>query len=149
MATSTLASLKFTTAKKPTQVAPVQIRRNKLIGRLEEQINFAKAFAEGRTYAPTKLMVVTDEVTGEQRSVQTPKRFKQWWFTTENNKIALTVRYGAKVLEIGGKGKNAIEVASASELVKTLELVKTATGAGELDDAISAASAKLREGFEK
>jgi hypothetical protein len=92
---------------------------------------------------------LTDEETGEQRSVQTPKRVKTWFWNTENNKITLTVRYGAKVLELGGKGKNAIEVASASDLVKTLELVKTATGAGELDDAIAAASAKLREGFEK
>jgi hypothetical protein len=149
MATSTLASLKFTTAKKPTQVSPTQLRRNKLIGRLAEQIELAKAFAEGRTYAPTKLVVLTDEETGEQRSVQTPKRVKTWFWNTENNKITLTVRYGAKVLELGGKGKNAIEVASASDLVKTLELVKTATGAGELDDAIAAASAKLREGFEK
>jgi hypothetical protein len=149
MATSTLASLKFTTAKKPTQVSPVQIRRNKLIAKLDQQISMATAQTEGRSYAPTKLVVVTDEETGEQRSVQSPKRLKQWWFTTENNKIALTVRYGVKILEIGGKGKSAIEVASASDLVKTLELVKTATGAGELDDAISAASAKLREGFEK
>jgi len=66
----------------------------------------------------------------------------------DNGKIALTVRYGAKVLELV-KNKNAIEVASASELVKTLELVKTATAAGELDDAIAAASAKLRSGFGK
>ena len=149
MATSTLASLKFTTAKKPAQVAPVQIRRNKLIGRLAEQIEMAKAFAEGRTYAPTKLVVVTDEETGEQRSVQTPKRLKQWWFMTENNKIALTVRYGAKVLEIGGKGKNAIEIANVSQLVPTLELVRTAVAEGELDAAIEAAGKALREGFEK
>ena len=47
------------------------------------------------------------------------------------------------------KGKNAIEVASASELVKTLEVVKAATVAGELDAAIEAASAKLRDGFVK
>ena len=149
MATSTLASLKFTTAKKPTQISPVQLRRNKLIGRLEEQLNLARAFAEGRTYAPTKLVVVTDEETGEQRSVQTPKRLKQWWFTTESNKIALTVRYGAKVLEIGGKGKNAIEIANVSQLVPTLELVRTAVAEGELDAAIEAAGKALREGFEK
>jgi hypothetical protein len=43
MATSTLASLKFTKAKKPTQVSPTQLRRNKLIGRLAEQIELAKA----------------------------------------------------------------------------------------------------------
>ena len=149
MATSTLASLKFTTAKKPTQVSPIQSRRNKLIGRLAEQIELAKALAEGRIYAPTKLMVVTAEETGEQRSVQAPKRLNQWWFTTENSKIALTVRYGAKVLEIGGKGKNAIEIANVSQLVPTLELVRTAVAEGELDAAIEAAGKALREGFEK
>ncbi len=148
MATSTLAALKFTTAKKPAQLSPVQSRRNKLIGRINEQISLATALAEGRTYAPSKTKVVTDADTGEQRSVETAKRMKQWWFTAENGKIALTVRYGAKVLELV-KGKNAIEVGSSSELVKVFELVKTATTAGELDDAIAAASAKLRSGFGK
>jgi predicted nicotinamide N-methyase len=148
MATSTLASLKFTSAKKPTQLSPVQSRRSKLIAKLEEQITLATALAEGRTYAPTKMKVVVDAESGEKRSVETAKRFKTWWFTAENGKLALTVRYGAKVLELV-KGKNAIEVASASDLVKTLEVVKAAAGAGELDDAIAVASAKLRSGFGK
>ena len=148
MATNILAALKFTTAKKPAQLSPIQNRRNKLIGRIEEQIAMAAALVEGRTYAPTKTKVIVDEASGEKRSVETAKRLKQWWFTTDSGKIALTVRYGAKVLELA-KGKNAIEVASTSELVKVLELVKTATAAGELDDAIAAASAKLRSGFGK
>jgi hypothetical protein len=148
MATNTLAALKFTTAKKPTQLSPVQSRRNKLVGRIEEQIALATALSEGRIYAPSKTKVVVDEASGEKHSVEVTKRMKQWWFTTDNGKLALTVRYGAKVLELV-KGKNAIEVASVDELVKTLELVKTAAGAGELDDAIAAASAKLRSGFGK
>jgi len=148
MATNTLAALKFTTAKKPTQLLPVQQRRNKLIGRIEEQIALATALAEGRIYAPSKLKMVTDGESGERRGIETTKRVKQWWFATDNGKIALTVRYGAKTLELV-KGKNAIELASASELVKTFELIKTAAGAGELDDAIAAASAKLRSGFGK
>ena len=148
MATSTLAALKFTTAKKPAQLSPVQSRRNKLIRRIDEQLALAAALAESRTYAPTKTKVVIDEASGEKRNVETAKRFRQWWFTADNGKIALTVRYGAKVLELM-KGKTAIEIASASELVKTLELVKTATAAGELDDTIAAASAKLRSGFGK
>jgi len=106
------------------------------------------ALAEGRIYAPTKTKVVVDADSGEKRSVETSKRMKQWWFTADNGKLALTVRYGAKVLELV-KGRNAIEIGSASELVKTLELIKTATAAGELDDAIAAASAKLRSGFGK
>ncbi len=148
MATNTLAALKFTTAKKPTQLPPIQSRRCKLIAKLEEQIALATALAEGRTYAPTKTKVVVDADSGEKRSVETAKRMKQWWFTAENGKLALTVRYGAKVLELV-KGKNAIEVANVNELVKTLTLVKTAAGAGEIDDAIAAASAKLRSGFGK
>jgi len=148
MATNTLASLKFTTAKKPTQASPVQSRRNKLMGRIDEQIALATALAEGRTYTPTKMKVVTDADSGEPRTVETAKRVKTWWFAMDNGKLALTVRYGAKVLELV-KGKNAIEVASASELVKVLALVKTAAGAGELDDAIAVASAKLRSGFGK
>jgi len=148
MATNTLASLKFTTAKKPTQLSPVQSRRSKLIAKLEEQIALATALAEGRTYAPTKMKVVVDADNGEKRSVETTKRVKQWWFATDNGKLALSVRYGAKVLELV-KGRNAIEVANVNELVKTLTLVKTAAGAGEIDDAIAAASAKLRSGFGK
>jgi hypothetical protein len=108
----------------------------------------ATATAEGRVYAPNKTKVVIDEVSGEQRSIEVAKRLKTWWFTTDNGKIALTIKYGSKNLEIL-KGKNAIEVASTNELVKVFELVKTATAAGELDDAIAAASAKLRSGFGK
>jgi predicted nicotinamide N-methyase len=148
MATNTLAALKFTTAKKPAQQSPIQNRRSKLIAKLEEQIALATALAEGRIYAPTKTKVVVDAESGEKRSVEAAKRMKQWWFTADNGKLALTVRYGVKVLELV-KGKNAIEVASASELVKTLGVIKTATEAGELDAAIEAASAKLRDGFVK
>jgi TRAP-type mannitol/chloroaromatic compound transport system substrate-binding protein len=58
------------------------------------------------------------------------------------------VRYGAKVLELA-KGKNAIEIASADELVPTLSLIKQAVEDGSLDAQIEAASNKLRSGFKK
>jgi hypothetical protein len=62
--------------------------------------------------------------------------------------VNLSVRYGSKPLELA-KGKNAIELSQASEIVPTLELIKSAVVAGELDEAIAAASNKLREGFKK
>ena len=46
-----------------------------------------------------------------------------------------------------GKGKWAVEVASEKELAPTLELLKAAVLEGELDAAIEAAAAKLKEGF--
>ena len=60
----------------------------------------------------------------------------------------MALRYGAKPIEIV-KGKNAIEVASMDDLVVTLELIKVAVLAGELDAQIDQASGSLRAGFAK
>lgn len=73
---------------------------------------------------------------------------KPWWFSAPNGKIALALRYGAKPLEIA-KGKNAIEVANMDDLVATLEVIKQAVHAGELDAQIEQASGALRAGFAK
>ena len=75
-------------------------------------------------------------------------RVKPWWFSSPNGKLALTLRYGAKVLEIQ-KGKNAIEVADMDDLIATLEVIKEAAHAGELDAQIDLASSSLRAGFGK
>ena len=54
----------------------------------------------------------------------------------------------SKVLELT-KGKTAIEVADSQDLIKTLETVKAALLAGELDTQIEAASGALRSGFKR
>ena len=65
----TLANLKLTTAKKATQLSAVVQRRTKLVKRLAEQIELAKAAQNGSTYAPTKLRSITDAETGERKHV--------------------------------------------------------------------------------
>lgn len=144
---SALNGLKMITAKRVATVSPVVHRRNKLSLKLNEQMELAKAQAEGRLYAPTKLKTVTDDVSGELRSIETAKRVKQWWWEV-NGKINLSVRYGAKVIELA-KGKNAVELAKVADLLPTLLLIKQAVDAGELDAQIESASTKLRAGFVK
>jgi hypothetical protein len=61
----------------------------------------------------------------------------------------LQIKYGSKVIDISGKSKPTIELANADELIKTLELIKTATLAGELDLLLESAGMKLRDGFTK
>lgn len=85
---------------------------------------------------------------GARRKVEAHKRVKPWWFTAENGKLGLCVRYGSRVLELA-KGKFSIEISSDKELTPTLELLKSAALNGELDAAIDAASDKLRAGFKK
>lgn len=69
-------------------------------------------------------------------------------FVAENGKVCLSVKYGAKVLELA-KGKGAVEVTSPEELINTLETIKAAVEAGELDGQIEAASQSLSAGFQK
>lgn len=58
----------------------------------------------------------------------------------------MSVRYGAKTLELA-KGKSAIEVGTIIELIPTLDALKAAVAAGELDTQIEAVSATMRSGF--
>ncbi len=144
---SILQSLKVTAAKKSVGNNPQAFRRMKLARKLWEQIQLARAQAEGTQFALTRFRTVMGE-DGLRRSVEVPRRVRAWWWITENNKLALNIRYGARKIEIT-KGKASVEMASIAELVPTLELIKQAVEAGELDAQIEAASVKLREGFVK
>ena len=143
-----LSALKLTAARKPQSLPQVVQRRNKMIGRIVEQMELATAYANGTTHLFTKVRTITDKATGVRKQVETSKRVKAWWFVSDNGKLALAVRYGAKVLELA-KGKFAVEVATPAELVETLDIVRQAVENGELDNAIDNAANKLRSGFSK
>jgi hypothetical protein len=144
---ATLASLKLVAAKKPTNMPPAMQRRNKLVAKLEQQIFLATAHNQGETYAPLHVKTVINAA-GERVQVSQPKKIKPWWFVSENGKVCIAIRYGAKVIELA-KGKSAIEVNNPAALIEALDAVKVAVQAGELDTQLEAASMKLREGFGK
>jgi ABC-type phosphate/phosphonate transport system ATPase subunit len=143
-----LSGLKLTAAAKPQQISGVQLRRNKMAKRIWEQVELAKAQQAGTTFAPTRFRTVVENDTGIRKQIETHKRVKQWWFITDTGKLAITLRYGSKVIELA-KGKSAVEIANEKELVPVLETLKGAVLAGELDQQIDAAANKLREGFER
>jgi hypothetical protein len=143
---NTFSSLKLTAAQKPTQMSAVQIRRNKLVKRLWEQMELAKAQTAGKQFVATKFRTVKDAETGMRKQIETNKRVKAWWFIADNGKLNLSVRYGTKVLELA-KGKYAVEIVAEKDLVGVLDLIKTAVLAGDLDAAIDSAATKLRAGF--
>ena len=145
---ATLTSLKLTAAQKSVNLPAVQVRRNKLLLRLAEQHQMARAQQAGEVFSATKLRLVKDADTGVKKQILTSKRVKPWWFVCENGKLALGVRYGARLLELG-KGKFAIEMGSHKELLPTLDLIKTAVQDGELDAAMDTASGRVRAGFAK
>ena len=96
----------------------------------------------------TKYKSIVDKETGLRKQVEMPKRIKPWWFQSEQGKVCVSVKYGSWTIELA-KGKPRVEVASAQDLIKTLETIKSAVEAGELDAQIETASASLRSGFKR
>ena len=145
---SFIAKLKLVTSKRERNLSPIMLRRQKLATKIEEQLELARCQKNGTLYAPKRLKTVTNEA-GERVVVETTKRVKEWFWTTPNNKINLSVRYGSKTLSLNGKGANAIELGTQDELIETLALLQQVVIGGELDEAINNASEKLKAGFVK
>jgi hypothetical protein len=144
---SGLSALKFTNSKRQQGNSPQHARRQKLCSKLDEQILLAKAEQSGQQFAPTKLRTVKDEATGETRKVETPKKLKPWWWKDDKGKLCITVRYGARTLEIMD-GKNAIEADSIADVITSLQVIRSAVDAGELDKRIEAVTGKIKEDIE-
>ncbi|NCV56064.1 MAG: hypothetical protein EBX67_08995 [Betaproteobacteria bacterium] len=142
---ASLQQLKLISAKRQQSVDPTQFRRFKLAGRLEDQIALAQAMLEQRTYTKERVRSVRD-ASGVRTSVQVHTRVKPWWWVMENGKLALSIRYGSRVIALSPKS-NAIECASLNDVVQALATVKAVVEAGELDAAITAVSEKVRAGF--
>ena len=142
---SFISKLKLVASKRERNLSPIMVRRHKLSTKIEEQLELARSQKNGTLYAPKRLKTVTNEV-GERVVVETTKRVKEWFWTTPNNKINLSVRYGSKTLELA-KGKNAIELGTQDELIETLALLQQVVIGGELDEQMAAASVSLRNGF--
>jgi hypothetical protein len=143
---SALINLKLVTTKRPSGLPAVVQRRNRLIAKIWEQTQLAKAQQEGKTFSPVVVRSVKNVDTGDSTTVEIKKRVRPWWWTADNGKICVNVKYGSKVLELA-KGKTAVELATMAELVAALETLKTAIAAGELDAQIDAVSGALRSGF--
>lgn len=141
-----LNNLKLVAAKRPSAQPQIVLRRNRLIAKMWEQVELFKAQQAGTTFAPTKFRSVKDPETGERRNVEVQKLVRAWWWTAENGKVCLHVRYGTKTLELA-KGKTAIEIGTVDDLIQTFETLKAAVAAGELDTQIEAISGQMRSGF--
>jgi hypothetical protein len=146
---SIVTNLKLITTVKSNSISPVLLRRSKLLAKVQEQIDMCEAKRNQQTYAPKRLKTVIDKETGERTTIETIKRVKEWFWITENGKINLAVKYGAKTLPLNKKGANAIELTNGTELIGTLHKLKDAVVAGEFDDAISEVSDATRKAFKK
>lgn len=129
---SGLSTLKLVSRKPSNKASLHEVRRQKLCKKLCEQLELAKRMKDGGTLEATITKRIRDPETGETKLVEQAKRIKPWWWTAEDGTTCLTVRYGAKALELA-KDRNAIEADGLDGVISGLEVIRTAVECGELD----------------
>ena len=112
--------------------------RRKMLDAIDIQIAAAEAQANGETYIRRAPRWITDPETGERVRKDVPVRFRRWWWSDDTGKVMLDVRYGNRRIELK-PGKPTIEIGAADNLLPTLQAVKDAIAAGELDALLMAA----------
>ncbi len=140
-----LSKLNLTDKTKAAMLASPEARgRQKILEAIDNQIAAAKADANGEPFEPRRMRWVMDPETGERTRKEVPLRLRRWWWKDEKGGLMLDVRYGNKRIELAPK-KPTIEVGKIENLIPTLETIKEAVIAGELDKQLAAA--KVRQGL--
>ncbi len=141
--TSILSSLKLSTAKRESFTNPIIQRRNKVISKLNEQVQLA----EDPNFKAERTRKNRDDE--QVNTITVLKSVKPCWFSV-NDKTYVQVYYGNKVIPLNSKSdKNAIEITDKSDLVPTLKKLIDAVSNAELDQQIEAVSNTIRKRFKK
>ncbi len=112
--------------------------RRKMLDAIDIQIAAAEAQANGETYIRRAPRWITDPESGERVRKEVPVRFRRWWWSDDTGNVMLDVRYGNRRIELK-PGKPTIEVGATENLLPTIQAVKEAVAAGELDTLLMAA----------
>ena len=138
---SNLSKLNLVPLKRRAKMSPQEVRRSKLIEKLDEQLALAEAMAEGKRYVVMRPAWRTDE-NGVKQRVQREKVVRPWWWP-EGTGLTLVVRYGSRPVALAA-GKRAIKIEHVPMLPGAINTVIAAVKAGELDAAIEAALGEVR-----
>ncbi len=119
--------------------------RGKMLEALDLQMEAAKATLNGETYIRRAMRWVDDPETGERVRKEVPVRSRTWFWKDEQGNYMLEVRYGNRRLELKPK-KSTIEVGEVENLMPTLETLRDAVNAGELDKLLKEAKSSRKFG---
>ena len=122
--------------------------RQKLIDRIGDQIELAKACEAGQSFQRVKYRRSRDIESEVVSETVVRTRVRPWWTEDQDGSILLWIKYGNTNLELA-KGKPAIRITSRDQLVPALETVREAVRAGELDKLIEGAVAAFKRRFAK
>ncbi len=133
---SSLAKLTIKSVVRRVTLSPVEVRRQKLVAAINEQLEVAEAAMRGEQYAVTVPRWTKNDA-GEKVRIQRQKVVRSWFFAQDGD-YYVQCKYGAKALALS-KGGNAVFVKEIAEVKGVLETLRSAAQNGELDSVIESA----------
>ena len=127
-----LEKLKLTTASPREPLTPVSRKRKRLLEKLDKQILAAQAEAREEEFLDEVTRWVRCEDTGDKQPVTMHRPFKKWWWQNQHGAWMLSLRDGNRLIPLV-KDKPSVELGELQTLVPTLETLREAIVAGELD----------------
>ena len=141
-----LSELKLSAVERPSFQDPIAVRRQKLVGRILEQLGLVETLKSGAVNQQYRIIKRKNPDTGEYEEVQADRKVSPWWWQGSDGKWFVAIKYGTQTLELA-KGKGSVQVEGLSGVEKTLRLIGEATEKGELDEILMTAGSVLRQRF--
>lgn len=129
---SSLSKLTLTTTTPNQPLTPLARKRIKLLRKLDQQLLAAECTSEGMEHTEEVKRWVKNEQTGEKELITQSRPVKKWWWANEHGALMLTLRDGNKIISLDDNHKS-VEVGGIEDLAGTIETVRAAVIAGELD----------------
>ncbi|MEP1207825.1 MAG: hypothetical protein ABJM29_13030 [Rhizobiaceae bacterium] len=127
-----LEKLKLTDASPRTPTTPLARKRIKLLGKLDQQIQAAQAEARDEEFVEEIRRWVNDDETGQRKPISFDRPVRKWWWQNQHGVWMISLRDGNRIVPLG-KNQSSVEVGSIDQMVQTLETLRDAVAAGELD----------------
>ena len=128
-----LKSLIFSDATKRTLHSdPIISIRRRMVAALDFQIAGAMAEINGEAYSiETERWLLTDHAARTKERIKVQRPLRKMWFRDSKGELLIELRFANRAVIINGKPS--IVVGSVNNLVPTLETIRKAVIAGELD----------------
>ncbi len=129
---SNLSKLTLTTTTPNQPITALARKRIKLIRKLDQQVLAAEAEREGHEHKEEVKRWTDNTETGKREQITVNRAVKKWWWANQHGALMITLKDGNKIIPLDDK-HTSIEVGGIESLVGTLETIRAAVIAGELD----------------
>lgn len=138
---SILSKLTLTATSPREPITPLARKRIKLLNRIEQQINAAEAELLDEQFMEEIKRWVRNEETGDKALITTERPVRKWWWKNQHGAWMISLRDGNRLIPLGDDNTS-VEVGAIEQMVTTLETLRDAVIAGELDGQLEALVSK-------